>query len=289
MPFLIRPRVLTRGVTAAVAAAVLLVVTALPAYADTSQAAARAASLTLLNTPVVDTGTRTSSNDGSTETTSGPTSPALSVLGGQSVLSAGVLTQQTIARNDGTSAACAGVVGAGGLVSIGNDGNCAVQQATPGGVVVNLAPATTLTADAILAQCTASSTGPPTAKVTIVNGVVTTGTPPTQATLLNLPVNAAPNTGLSVPGVVTLMLNEQPASEPAGTISTTALHLQLLGGVNNGADLRIGEVTCGPNATTSPTPAIVGRGLPVALGGVAAIGGVAVVVRRRRSGAVVTP
>ncbi|GEM_PF-2636945 len=273
---------MSRGAAAAFVAALFLVVNAAPAFADTSQATAKAVSLTLFNAPVVDSGLRTSSNDGSGETTSGPTAPALSVLGTQSVLSAGVLTQQTVARNDGSSAACAGVVGAGGIVSIGQDGNCAVDQATPGGVVIDLAPLTTLKADAILAQCTASSTGQPTAKVTIVNGVVTTGTPPNTTTLLNLPLNAAPNTGLSVPNVLTLTLNEQPANQTAGTVTTTALHLQLLGGVNNGADLKIGEVACGPNATTEAVPAMVAKGLPVALGSVAVLGGGVLVMRRRR-------
>src|SRR5581483_535902 len=139
-----------------------------------------------------------------------------------------------------------------------------------------------LKADAILAQCTASSTGQPTAKVTIVNGVVTTGTPPNTTTLLNLPLNAAPNTGLSVPNVLTLTLNDQPANQTAGTVTTTALHLQLLGGVNNGADLKIGEVACGPNATTEAVPAMVAKGLPVALGSVAVLGGGVLVMRRRR-------
>jgi hypothetical protein len=273
------------GVVGAIAA-VLLLVSAGPARADTSQASARAVSLTLFQQPVVDSGTATATNDGSGETKTGPTSPALGVLGAQSVLGAGVLAQNAVSRNDGTSAACAGVVGAGGIIQIGPAGDCAVSQASPGGVVLNLAPLTTLTADAILAQCTAASNGTTTSTVTIVNGKVTTGTPPVETTLLSLPLHADPNTGLSIPAVVTLMLNEQTSPPPAGSVATSALHLQLLGGLGTGANLTIGAVACGPNASTNEIPTFVAKGLPLSALVVGGIGATVWVHRRRDHGAV---
>jgi hypothetical protein len=263
--------------------AALLLVAAPAALADTSQASGRAATLQLVGQPLVDTGVRAASNDGSGETVTGPTSPTLGVLGGQNVLAAGVLAQAARANNDGTSAACAGAVGAGGVIQIGDSGECTAQNGAPGGVVVNLAPLTTLTADAIFASCTAASDGTTSATVSIVNGKVVTGLPGAQTTLLNLPLNAAPNTGLSIPSVVTLMLNEQPANQEPGSITTTALHLQVLGALNGGADLKIGEVTCGPNASTNEIPTFVAKGLPLSAAVVGVVGTVWFVRRRRTS------
>lgn len=270
------------GVLVAIAGT-LLFVTAAPALADTSEASARSVHLSLFGQTVVDTGTVEAANDGTTETTTGPTSPALSLLSGQTVLQAGLLPQNAVAGTDGSSAACAGVLGAGGLIQIGDGGNCAITQGDPGGLVVDLAPLVTLSADAVTAQCTAHSDGSTSVTVTIVNGKVTTGSPPAQSTVLTLPLHAdVPNTGLDVPGIATILLNEQPASQPAGSVTTTALHVHVLDAAAGGLDLSIGTITCGPNGTTGEIPAIVAKGLPLTALVVAVLGTPVVLGRRRR-------
>lgn len=276
MNFRLKRRV-ARAAWTSTAVTALLLSGASPALADTSQATAQAALVQLGSSPLVTTGTVTASNDGtmaSPGTVTGNTTPALSILGGQTLLSVGVLVQQAVANNDGTSAACAGVVGNGGLIQIGPGGGCTVGGANPsGGVTVNVGTLATLTADAIIAQCTASSSGATTASVTIVNGKVTVG----GVTLLTLPVGPAPNSGLTVPGVVSLILDKRTTG--TGSVSSTALDITLLGSV---AHVAIGTVTCGPNAATGPIPIIPLRGLPFALGTAAALGGGVLVVRRRR-------
>jgi hypothetical protein len=69
------------------------------------------------------TGPVVASNDGTGETKSGTVNPPVSALPDQAVLSLGVLAQDAVARDDGTSAACAGVAGDGGsVVEIGDTG-----------------------------------------------------------------------------------------------------------------------------------------------------------------------
>ncbi len=77
-------------------------------------------------------GTFSATSDGQTASTSGNGQPALSVLGSQTLITSGVLVQQAVARNDGTSAACSGLVGTGGGISIGSDGTCTVTPAAAG-------------------------------------------------------------------------------------------------------------------------------------------------------------
>lgn len=256
-PELRRPvrRATGRLVVALGVATLALAVAAAPAFADTSQATAQAASLTLLNQPVVTTGTFTASNDGTGQTTTGNSGPALSVLGTQSVLGSGVLAQQAQANNDGSSAACAGTLGAGGTIQIGPNGTCVPSGAATNGVVVNLAPGVTLTADAVLATCTAASDGTVTGAAQLVNAKVNLPLLPP----ITLAANPAPNTGVTVPGIATLTLNSQ-STPSAGSISVSALTLAITGV----ADLSLGTVTCGPNAATPPIPVIPVQGLPIA-------------------------
>ncbi|MFN2609143.1 MAG: choice-of-anchor P family protein [Acidimicrobiales bacterium] len=259
------------------AAATLSLSVASPAFADTSQATAQAALVQLGTTPIATTGLVSATNDGTQANpgvVTGNTTPALSLLGTQTLLGVGALVQQAQADNNGTSAACAGVVGSGGLIQIGPAGDCTIGGANPsGGVTVNLAPLTVLTADAILAQCTANSDGTTTASATIVNGKVTVG----GVTLLTLPVGTSANQGLDVPGVASLILNKQTTG--TGSISATALDITLLGTV---AHVALGTVTCGPNAVTPSTPTFPVKGLPIAAGTAAAAAVVALAVRRRR-------
>jgi len=282
------------GALLTVMATGLLVAGASPALADTSAATAQAAKLTLLGGTLLDTGTVTANNDGTIAnpgTVVGNTNPGLGTLPGQTLLTAGVLVQQAAANNDGTSAACAGVVGAGGNIQIGPAGNCLVQGAAPGGVVIDAGNLLTITADAILAQCTATSNPPAgpggtTASTTLVNAQVKLA----GVTILTLPVNPAPN-GIAlqlppaipplVPSLIGLSLNEQTPVAGPGVPSTTvtALDLNVLGTT---VRVELGKVTCGPNAIAPVVPMIPLKGVPIALATVGAAGVVALTVHRRR-------
>lgn len=258
-------------------ASVALVLAAAPAYADTSAATANAATLEAVALPLVSTGTCSASNDSETETNTGPCDTVLSVAPFQTVLGAGALVQDARANTDGTSAACAGVVGAGGTILIGANGSCVASGQTSG-LSLSLGLAT-LTSDAILARCTASSTGDPTGSTTLVNPVVTVGGLP----VVVLPVNPAPNTAvINIPGIGSLLLNAQ-TENPDGSISVTAFDLQLLPAVGGGAHLTLGDITCGPNAVAPPIPAIPVAGYPIAVGTLVAglIGGRWWLSRRR--------
>jgi hypothetical protein len=293
--FLRRPVLHGSGIMALAAA--LLLSGATPAMADTSAASANALRATLGGGSLLDTGTVTASNDGtqpSPGTVTGNTNPALSVLGTQTLLSVGVLPQQAKANPDGTSAACAGLIGTGGTIQIGPGGDCTPINAPPGGVVLNLGSVPVglvngtvgLAADAILAKCTANSDGTTTASVVLVNATLSLS--PLGLPVLSVPLPANPTAGttpnlglLGLGNLLTLTLNEQSHPNGPASIATTALHLNLL----NLIDLRVGNVTCGPNAAVPGVPMIPVKGLPFAAVTLGILGTAVVVVRRRRSAA----
>jgi hypothetical protein len=274
-------RTLTSFRLAGRAAAVLAMAGALLAFvatdagADTSTATAQAINLTIGGGSLLSSGTNSASNPGGAPTVTVGSSPSLSILGVQTVVGAGVLVQTAVATGTGTSAACAGLVGGGGSIQIGPTGACTVIGATPNGVVLNLPGLVTLTANAIIEECTASSTGPPTASAQLVNAsLAVLGQP-----AVSLPIN--PTAGQSVSAfLLTLGLNVQ-TTPTAGEITGTALNLNVLNLVN----LSIGNVTCGPNAATAATSAFPAKSLPIVGGTLLVMAAVAVplYVRRRRS------
>lgn len=262
-----------------------------PAAADTSAARATAATVKLLNASLVDTGVVSATNNGTTQTKTGQNTT--SVLGGQTLVTAGVFAQDAVARSNGTSSACAGAVGSGGQIQVGTAPGCTVTLGTPNGVSVNLSNGVlnglpglgnvaTLGADAIYAQCNATTTGTPTGSATLVNAnIFVLGTP----LPINLATAPAPNQGVTVPGIANIILNEQIVSGTTNNILTVnALHITLLpfGGLGSPlADIVIGSVTCGPNAAVAAVSLFAGPALPVALTAAAGIGAVAVMRRRR--------
>jgi len=169
-------------------------------------------------------------------------------------------------------------VGSNGTVQIGPNQTCLVSGA-PTGVVLDLGLAV-LRADAITAECTARSDGTTTGNATLTNARITDATG--AVTLLALPAAPGPNTTLGLPGVVDLVLNRQAASQP-GQISVTALELTVLGGVNGGTTVRLGDVSCGPNALTAPIPLLSRAGVPVAGATLLAAGAFLWLVHRRRA------
>jgi hypothetical protein len=236
-----------------------------PAYADTSTASANAATLKLGTATLLTTGTCTASSPGGTSGSCGNVPIAL--LGAQTTLSVGALAQQAGATG-GLSAACAGAVGNGGTIQIGPGNTCAFAPGSPsGGVAINLGVLAALHADAIVAECSASSTGAPTAQVQLVNATLHVLSIPPQDIPITSPV--APNTSVANLGaLLSITLNAQPAGQPAGTITTTALVAKVLplGGGTPLVTLTIGTVSCGPNAVTPPTPAFPMAGMPIAGG-----------------------
>jgi hypothetical protein len=312
-----QPRSPRKGVRRATAAFALttavLVLTTGVAAADTSQASAQAAQLDLLDEAVVDTGTVTASNDGiNGEVVTGDDAPLISLLGDQDTLTAGVLAQDATANSDGTSAACAGAVGEGGELIIGDDRDCTATAGTSGGVVIDLTDIDegdllgddldlgdvldldglvdlgTVSADAIFAECTADSDGTTTGDSTLLNarlsGLLGNDELPSDPEA-DFEVDLDITGTVDLDTVARLVLNEQ-TSTGNGQLTVTALHLTVLGDVGDDpvVDLRIGTVSCGPNAVTPPIPAIPAEGMPIAASALAVFGGVAwLVVRNRRS------
>lgn len=196
-----------------------------------------------------------------------------------------VYSQTAIANNDGTSAACAGLVGQGGALVIGNGGTC-TPTGTTGPAVIDLTSAllaaipglpalpagsVELEFSAIYGVCTAAKAGSSTgfsAASTIADAKLVVSLPsitlPGIGTLPGLtetfPLNASQSfTGLPAPlsGLINVKLNQTVQTGP--TTSATALDLTLLGG--SALHLAVGAVTCGPNdvpaavTTTTAAPA----------------------------------
>jgi hypothetical protein len=246
-------RIAARGTVVAGACLLVLLGQPAPAMADTSTAQAQAVTLTLLGgtaaTPI-----SAAANNGEQETRIAGAAPALGLLGPQSLISAGVLVQKAVAYPDGTSTACAGLVGDGGAISVGPDGSCTV--AGGGGIQIDLAGLATIRADAIIASCRAVAGQSPVARTTLANAsVLLLGLP-----LLDLSVATAPNTGLDVPGVATLLVDARSAPSGPGSVRATALRISLLG---SAAGAELGIATCGQNAVIQPVPAVPVHSLPL--------------------------
>ena len=243
---------------------VLLIAT--PALADTSASTANALRISLVGGGVADSGQTTASNDGTTETLTGTEFPALAVLGSQTVISAGLLGQVSRAFNDGTSAACAGVLGTGGVVTVGTNGVCTTTNGSEVVMTLGLVAGgatVALKADAVYASCNASSVPTTAGSATLTNARITSTLQGLETTLLTLPANPAANSGLSVPGIANVTLNGQASGGP-GEIGVTALNVSSLSGTL--ASIVVGNVTCGPNAAAAPVPSIPMAGAPIALG-----------------------
>ncbi|PRY16876.1 hypothetical protein [Kineococcus rhizosphaerae] len=256
-----------RGLVGVGAALGLLLGVTGPAAAGawSTLSSATAASLTLAGSSAT-SGTATAAYDGTTDQTSGnPVTPVLAVDPTQPNVKAGVLVQQAKAFADGTAAACAGVVGAGGAVSIGPTGACTVTPGA-GGVVVEVPGALRIRATAITARCTAGPNGARSAGASLVGAsVYTLGVLGAETKLADLSATPTVNSSLDVLSLVRLGTNLQ--TTPAnGAITSSALELTVLGPA---VSLKLGLVDCGP---TKPTPAVPVHGIPLAAGMLGVIG-----------------
>ena len=76
-----------------------------------------------------DSGTVRATNNGSGEQKTGDTTPELGLIGGQDLIRTGVLVQDAMATNDGTSVACAGIAGdESAVVRIGDNERCITEE-----------------------------------------------------------------------------------------------------------------------------------------------------------------
>lgn len=260
-------RLLLTGVAGAAA---LGLATATSAAADTSVATANALTAVVLAGNTVTTGATSATNSGSQATqTSGP-APAVSVAPSQSGISTGVLAQTAVARADGSSGACAGLVGAGGTISVGDDGLCNVSGGGTGGVQLTVGGLVAIKADAILATCTATSAGVLTGSVKLL-GVSATVLGAGGGTT-NVSATSAENSGinLSALGVPVAQVLTRATTRPNdGSITVNALKVVVLGKT---LYTSIGTVTCGANAKTVPTDALPGPAAPLSAVALAVLG-----------------
>lgn len=280
----LRRHLLRSGAVTAVLAAGALLFAPTALAATTSQASAQALNATLLGGTALSTGSSAAQNDGTQATqTVGSTNP-LAVLPGQGVLNTGAVSQTAVATATGTSAACAGVVGSGGALTVGDDGTCTAAGATAP-VLINLGSALgsslSLSASAIYAQCTAgpSGTGPYTASSTLADvNLVSTG-------LINasVPISLTSpiNLGVLAP-LLTVQVNQ--ASNAGPTSTATALQVSALG--NSLLNVTVGQVTCGENVVTADIPMVPLKGMGVA-GFTVLLVGAGYLGLRRRQGATV--
>ena len=136
---------------------------------------------------------------------------------------------------------------------------------------------TTLSVTGVNSTCTApAAPGKATGSGVIASGTVTVDS----LIPVTLQANAAPNTSVSVPGLGTIILNEQ-STDANGVLTVNAVHLTLLPALN-GLNLIIGHAQCGGAPPTQPVP-MVNPQVGLSLGAMA-IAGSAVVYRRRRNG-----
>jgi hypothetical protein len=242
------------------------------AAADTANASANAATVAPGGNLLVTSGTETATNPGGSATDVEGGSPALSILGGQAYVTAGALQQTAVANGSGQSSACAGLLGNGAAIQVGQQPLCdlTTQNGESGGVTLGPPGGPALVnATAIVETCSDSSTGSPTASAELVG--------------LSLGGNAIPIPNPTTPNdfIIPGLLEANVQSVSNGEISATALEIVPLG-------ISIGNVTCGPNAVTGASSVLPAKSIPIAIGTGAAAAGVALIVVRRRRGRAVS-
>jgi hypothetical protein len=123
--------------------------------------------------------------------------------------------------------------------------------------------AASVTAGVLQAQCTAVVGQTPTGAVSIVNGAISG---PLGIPTINLASSPAPNSTFGIPGIATIVANEQIVNGD-GSLTVNALHVTILG--PNGGDVILSSATCGPAA--APVPMISAQGA-LAAGGLVVLG-----------------
>jgi hypothetical protein len=141
---------------------------------------------------------------------------------------------------------------------------------------VRLTALAALRADAVTSSCNFDTTnGTVSGTASITNGRVTVG----GVTTVTLAANPAPNTTISVPGIATIVLNQQ-STDGSGTLTVNAISVTLLRGTQT---LTLGTSICN-KATLAPVAALPGMAMPIGLGvaGLLGVAGVAYYFSKRR-------
>lgn len=302
-------RSLFQGASMVVLAASMVVSGATPALADTSNATANA--LDVSGAVILNTGQCTASA-GAAPT--GACTTGTSTTNLSSLVAAGLLTQSaTSTASGGNSGACAGLTGpGGGAITVGPSGECVAPINPQAGGVVLLGGL--VTADAVYATCS-NTGGVPTGSSTTVSlnptnttggllslggllGTLGTVGLSSASTPTHLVVSLTPLLGAPV-DLLTLDLNTQSTTGIPPVLTVTALDLKVLTGLTDlpllgtvlgtlgltpgsVAEVRIGQVTCGPNSVTAPPPTFPVQGLPLVAVTLGVVGSAAVLVRRHR-------
>ena len=148
----------------------------------------------------------------------------------------------------------------------------ASSSATGDHLGVSLGGLASLTFTGINSTCTATPSS------TTGSGLITGAVLDVAGVKTTLTVNEAPNSGLTLPGGLgSLVFNQQ--STTNGVLTVNAVHLTLAGGA--GANVIIGQATCGAAPPVLPTPMV---SAPIAAGTSAAALAGGVVFMRRRNG-----
>ncbi|WP_270887034.1 hypothetical protein [Pedococcus sp. 5OH_020] len=275
----------------AVALAVVLGSAAAAQAATVSQSTASAINVAALSTPLIPISKAV--DDGSVPQVVSTLSGAIPLLPGETLANTGVYSQTAIASSDGTSAACAGIVGTGGALTLGSDGTCTATTAGP--AIVNLPSFSVLgtgytfriEASSLYSYCTAAtadsttgfSAGSTLANVKIIAQATVLGIPG-PAVVIPIDVNQPASIPAPFSSVLSVAVNQVDTTGP--TTSATALHIGL--GPNSSIlSLDLGKVTCGGNALTQDVPMLPLGGAAVALGTAAVMTGTSYGIRRHRA------
>ncbi len=154
-----------------------------------------------------------------------------------------------------------------------NSATATVQGLNTTGILAPLL--TTISATAVSSNCLANADGSFVRNTTIASLTIGTTTLPVGPIAANDPF-------LTIPGVATIVLNQQTAGPITGSEEVNAIHIALLG---TGEVINIASSTCGPFTADSPVAS--GKGLALGLGllGSVGVGYGAVYTRRRKASA----
>lgn len=124
--------------------------------------------------------------------------------------------------------------------------------------LLGLPGARSITADVLSATCSATAPADPTGSTTVANLFIL-------GVKVDVPVGSTTPQTISIPGVASVIVNEQTLS--GSVLTVNALHISLLGG--NLGSIIVGHASCGPNTASPATDAFSFQNLPVILGGLA--------------------
>ena len=245
-----RPKSLrAAGRTAAALTVVAFIVTPFAGVAAAATGTPSSASAQALNvtTLPVSTTPETASNDGTQPLQEAGNNPTLAIIPGESSLTAGVLQQTATANNNGDSSACAGLIGNGAQIQIGDNGICTYHPGAGELGGITLGGPTGIVVDVALETCEATPSG--TNYTTEVINLTLGGNP------VAIPPGPYPANDFLIPSLIEV--NRQ-VTNPDGSVTATALYIPPLG-------ISIGNVICTSGAQTGVSSAFPTESWPIVL------------------------